>query len=384
MIKDVEKTKREGLEVDPVWRYRILPGGYSAESIVLDGMTTAFSQLALHEPDEFRALIEPIRRSPSETIQYLLIHGFSSNAARFADEGLYHLCERPERLNVGHLSDRRWTVRQLIEAATPNASPEALEGLENVLLGFYPNWEMSEGGSSRLGVAQYGLLEGIPGGLRSDAVESRLEELRQDFPEERPPAPSNRVVQRVRSPISEDAAATMTDDQWLSEMFKYGDEITHTSRDGEIFGGAEELSRVLEQEVKRDPERFSDLITRFRDDTSPSYFARVLRALRDAALDMDKVARVCERCDQIPGKPVGREISDLAAALGQGDLPPTLTDLVAWYATEHPDPEEELWRIPVPVTGEFPYQGDIFGHGINTVRGAGGWRRCTTTVGQAR
>ena len=169
----------------------------------------------------------------------------------------------------------------------------------------------------------------------------------------------------------------MTDDQWLSEMFKYGDEITHTSRDGEIFGDAEELSRVLEQEVKRDPERFSDLITRFRDDISPSYFARVLRALRDTALDMDKVARVCERCDQIPGKPVGREISDLAAVLGQGDLPPTLTDLVAWYATEHPDPEEELWRIPVPVTGEFHYQGDIFAHGINTVR-----RRAVGAVAQ--
>ena len=369
VIEDVEKTKSEGLEVDSVWSRRILPGGYSAASIMLDGMATAFSQLAVYEPDEFLALIEQIKQSQSETIQYLLIHGFSSNAARFADEGLYHLCELPARLNVGHLSDRRWTVLKLIEAATPHASPEALENLENMLLGFYPDWEMSEGGSDYLGLAQYGLLDGISEGLRSDAVVSRLEELGQNFPEERPSAPSIRVAQRVRSPISEAAAATMTDDQWLSEMSKYGDGITHTSRDGEIFGGAGELSRVLEQEVKRDAERFSDLITSFPDDISPSYFAGVLQALRDADLDIDIVARVCERCDQIPGKPVGREISDLIAALGQGDLPPTLMDLVAWYATEHPDPEEELWRIPVPVTGEFHYQGDIFAHGINTVRG---------------
>ena len=163
VLEDVERTESEGLEVDPVWSHRFFPSGYSAQSIILEGIATAFSELAVHEPDEFQALAEPLKHSQSETVQYLLIRGFTSNAARFADEGLYHLCERPERLNVGHLSDRRWTVRKFIEAAASHASPEAVERVENVILGFYPDWERSEEGRIFQGVAQLALLGGIPG-----------------------------------------------------------------------------------------------------------------------------------------------------------------------------------------------------------------------------
>ena len=375
VIDDTGSTKSEGLEVDQVWSRRVLPSGYSAASVVLEGVKTALSKLASLEPEEFRSLIEPIKESPSETIQYLLVCAFSSNTALFGDEGLSHLCVRPERLNVGHLSDRRWGVRRLIEVAAPHASPEGLESMESVLLGFYPEWEMSESGRSRYGAAQYALLGGIPLNLRSDAANSRLQELDLVFPGEEPSAPSStRVMRRVRSPISEVDAATMTDDQWLSEMPKYDDDSTGVGRvrfghDGEPIGGAEELSRVLEQEVKRNPGRFAELVTKFSDDLGPSYFEGVLRALSGADLDLDVVARVCERCHQIPGRPVGREISDLIAASGGGHLPPTLMDLLAWYATKHPDPEEELSRIPVPGTEEFQYRGDVFEHGINTVRG---------------
>lgn len=369
VVEDTAGTEREGLELDPVWGRRAFPSGYSADSTLLGGLTTALSALAVQEPEEFIALIEPIRQSRSETLQYLVIHGFSTNGERFADEGLEHLCERPERLNVGCLSDERWTVRRLIEAAAPHASPGVLDDVGHELLGFYPDWERGESGSERQGAAQYALMTGIPDHLRSEEVTGRIGELEEKFPGEIPSPPPARTVQRVRSPISEADAAGMDDAAWLRELPKYTNERPSLLPGGEPVGGTEELSRVLEREVERDFSRFANLVTLFPDELHPAYFKAVLRALRSADLDMDTVASVCARCQRIPENTAGAEISELIAGLGGVDVPPTLLDLVGWNATEHPDPAEEMWKTANPVTGDFLFEGDPFGNGINTVRG---------------
>ena len=369
VVEDTAETEREGLELDPVWGRRAFPSGYSAASRLLEGLTTALSALAIEEPEEFIASIEAIRQSRSETLQYLVIHGFSTNGERFADEGLKHLYERPERLNVGCLSNDRWTVRRLIEAAVPYASSGTLDDLVHELLGFYPDWERGESGSERQGAAQYALMSGIPDHLRSEEVTGRIGELKEKFPGETPSPPQVRRVQRVRSPISEADAAGMDDAAWLRELPKYTDERPNWLPGGEPVGGAEELSRVLERQVERDPSRFANLVTLFPDELHPAYFKAVLRALMSANLDVETVARVCERCQRIPENAAGAEISELIASLGDLDVPPTLLGLVGWNASEHPDPAEEMWKTANPINGDFLFEGDPFGNGINTVRG---------------
>ena len=52
------------------------------------------------------------------------------------------------------------------------------------------------------------------------------------------------------------------------------------------------------------------------------------------------------------------------------EVPVEALDLVVWYATHDPDPQQELWRTPASPGGEPFYGGDILGHGMNTARGA--------------
>ena len=122
--------------------------------------------------------------------------------------------------------------------------------------------------------------------------------------------------------------------------------------------------------MKKDPARFAELILRFPDDSNVAYFEAVLRGISDAILNAEVVVMVCERCHRIDGNPVGRAICALIANLGQVEIPSSALDLVAWYATEDPDPSQELWRTPASPLGDPYYRGDILSHGINTVRGS--------------
>jgi len=135
----------------------------------------------------------------------------------------------------------------------------------------------------------------------------------------------------------------MTDDQWLRAIAHYGHEVTF-ERHGALRGGVLQLSRQLESQVKEDPARFAALVHHFPDTTHPYYFAAVLRGLTDAHLDVETVLHVCQRCHRLSGHPCGREIPGLIAHFSLGSLPEDALALVAWYATEDPDPTEERWR----------------------------------------
>ena len=377
VVEDTAVLEDEGLEVDPAWTYRILPGGYSAESIVIESLAAALSNLALDEPDEFLRVIDPVRNSSSETLQYLVIQGFSANGAYFAEEAMNHLCENPERLNVGYLSDSRWSVRLLIEESTPHASPKALESLENALLDFYPSFERGPYGRRQFGYAQFTLLSGIAEPRLSQRGRIRREELQRKFPQVVPSPPAKMEVQFVESPIPQAAALRMKDEEWLSAISKYDREGVHTERNGGFLGGSVQLSRVLEEQVRQNPERFATLVARFPNDSDPGYFRAILRGLTNSNLDRETIERVCQQCHEVPGRPLGKEICDLIADAGHLDITPSLMDLVAWYATQHHDPDQELWRIPVPGTKDFHFRGRVLDHAINTVRG-----RAARTIAQ--
>ena len=49
-------------------------------------------------------------------------------------------------------------------------------------------------------------------------------------------------------------------------------------------------------------------------------------------------------------------------------MPPEALELVAWYATNDLDPDQELWRTQTS-SGDVYYSGDILTNGINTARG---------------
>ncbi len=369
VIEDCASQEPDGLLQDPVWYFRIPQSVYSIETALLHAMEIALSKLAIHHTDIYRSVIEPLRDSPYETVQYLLIRSLAANGPLFADEGIDHICNRPERLEIGYSSDPHWASRQLIESITPHCSDEKLNQLETLLLGYYSDWERSNPSRNQFGYAQFTLLSGIVETRRSEEVIKRLNEWRRKFGFQEPASPTPTEAQRVQSPIPEDAADRMSDEHWLSAIRRYDTGRSNFRQDGRLFGGAHELSRVLESEVKRDPGRFAELVLRFPDRANPSYFEAVLRGLTDTDVDFETILRVTERCHRIEGRPLGRHICDPIASSAQEEVPAEALDLVAWYATEDPDAQQELWRTPASPGGEPYYGGDILLNGINTNRG---------------
>ncbi|MCY4412146.1 MAG: ATP-binding protein [Caldilineaceae bacterium] len=369
VIEDCASQKPDGLLRDQIWSFRIFQSRDSIGAALLNAMETALSKLAVQKTDVFRSVIEPIRESPFETIQYLLLRSLAANGPLFADEGVDHLCKKPERLNIGYSSDSHWASRQLIESISPHCSDEKLKQLETLLLGYYSDWEKDVWGRKQFGYAQFTLLSGITETRRSEKAHKRLEEWRRKFGLQEPVSPAPTEMQVAQPPIPEDAAEKMRDGQWLSAIHRHDTDRDDFTQDGRYVGGARELSRVLENQVKREPRRFAELVLGFPDHANPFYFEAVLSGLRDTNLDIETILRVTERCHRIEGRPLGRYICGPIASSAQEEVPAEALDLVAWYATEDPDPQQELWRTPASPGGEPYFGGDILMNGNNTNRG---------------
>ena len=369
VIEDCASQKPDELLRDPIWFFRIFQSEYSIEDALLNAMKIALSKLAIQHKDIYRSVIEPLRESPFETIQYLLIRSLASNGPLFADEGVDHLCIRPERLKIGYSSNSHWASRQLIESISPHCSDEKLKQLETLLLEYYPDWERSTLGRRQHGHAQFTLLSGIIETRRSRKVVRRLEELQRKFGQQEPASPVPMEAQMVQPPIPEDATEKMRDEQWLSAIHQYDTDRSDFAEDGRFVGGALEFSRILENRVKHEPKRFAKLVLEFPDHTNPFYFEAVLRGLSDTGLDIEAIVKVCERCHRIEGRPLGRYICDPIANSAQGEIPSEALALVAWYATEDPDPQQEMWRTQVSPGNGYYYGGDILTAAINANRG---------------
>lgn len=369
VIKDCASQEPDGLLRDPIWSFRIFQSGYSIGAALLNAMETALSKLAVQQPDVYRSVIEPIRESPFETIQYLLLRSLAANGPLFSDEGVDHLYKSPDRLNIGYSSDTHWASKQLIESISPQCSDEKLKQLETLLLGYYSDWEKDVWGRRQFGYAQFTLLSGIIETRRSERVRKRLEEWRRKFGQQEPKSPEPMEAQLAQPPIPEDATEKMSDEQWLSAIHHHDTDERDFNQDGEYIGGALELSRLLEKRVKNEPRRFAELALQFPDHANPFYFEAVLRGISDTSLDIETIVRVCERCHRIEGRPLGRDICDPIANSAQGEVPAEALDLVAWYATKDPDPQQEMRRTPVSSGKGYYYGGDILNAAINTNRG---------------
>ncbi len=355
--------------LDPIWSYRYYGWGNTIKHTLLTAMESAMSALARNEPKEFEKIVESLCSVNFETVQYLLIRAYSANGERFADDAADYLCDRSARLKTGYVNNSYWATRQLLEAITPYCSDDKLARLERVILDYYPEWEKSAKGRNSRGYAQFVLLGGIIPPRPTRAVTSRLERWKRKFGMQSTPAPERPKVDYVKSPIPEDEAGKMTDDEWLKAIKKNSRDGMSAERRELLVGGALELSRVLERQVKSEPSRFAELIFQFPEDTHHYYFEAVLRGITDAGLDVRTVLNVCQFCHQLPDRPFGRWIPNAIASLAEFHLPNEALDIVEWYATQSSDPIREEWRTEAPGEGVY-YGGDASAAGMNSVRGS--------------
>lgn len=377
VLNVVERTADLDAKVpvpDKVWVYRSPNMDYGLEAALLSATEAALMRLAEDDPEELERVVSPLLESKFDTVQYLVVRAFTANGLRFANAAADYLCQGSYRLCTGYTSEAHWATRELLLAMTPQCSNDRLARLENVILNYYPLAELGPDRRRWRGWSQFVLLEGIDDQRRGTSSTLRLNELRRKFPDNTPSAPTGVISGFVGSPVPGSAVEKMTDGQWLAAIAKYADDEEARLVDGDQFvGGAHQLAQQLQRQVEATEasDRFISLAERMPDDTNPEYFDAVLRGLAASIelLNPQQVLVICERCHHLPKRPCGRSLVYLINKLAGVQLPERVLEMVAWYALDDPDPQEELWRREVS-DGQVLYGGNIESAGLNSVRGA--------------
>ncbi|MFW5421081.1 ATP-binding protein [Nocardiopsis sp. CNT-189] len=226
------------------------------------------------DPVEARPALERLAEDPHESAQWLLYQGLSGGGAAYAEWAGELLLQGRHRFLSGYSSNGVWAARQVLEAISPHLSDALFGRLEAEIRDLRFPWEQG-----RPAWYAFTLLSAMEEGRLSEAGRRRLAELRRAVGTERPPEPQGVITGRVEAPIPAEAAARMSDGNWLQAMAK------HTGR-GEgaspFKGGALEQSRVLQEQAKQDPERFARLALRLTAEVDPVYGDALLIGLGEA------------------------------------------------------------------------------------------------------
>lgn len=369
-VLDVIRETSEEFREDELWRDDLSPLRHYSDiyddldDCLLLGLEAAFTGLAREQPARFAALVAEQVDTRSDSVVHFIFRGFAGNPEYFADKAIDFVLADRRRFRVAYSSGSYWGTRQLIEAVTPYCSDGALERLSDAIMAFYPSWERSVAGHREHGLAQFCLLGGIDVATRSATVRRRYAELRRKFGED---IAEPRGIQGgvVHSPIPDQAAEKMTDEQWRTALARYDDE---RGRDWSDFlkGGAHQLSSVLEKCTTIDPVRFARFALTLPDATHAYYFDAILRGVgaSEHSVPLDLTCDLCVRCHALPGRPSGIWIGGPIVKHADEELPGELVALVTWYATKANNPESDR-DLAADSSGD-----QLLQQGLNCVRGS--------------
>ncbi|MBI2094929.1 MAG: hypothetical protein HYT89_02040 [Candidatus Omnitrophica bacterium] len=352
---------------DAVWSIALFDNEYeSAEDACRNTLATALQTVAKDKPKKLSDVVAELQRRDTYMANFLLLNLFAAGAAHFADPAVTLLCDQPWRFYCGFSESPHWIAMQLIKAVVSICSPENRTKLEKTIMSYSPDYERSAKGHKIAGRASFALLSAITPEYRSGHAQARYKELERKFG--KPDGPPLGVHGGfVGSPIKKEAAEQMTDEQWLKAIAKYDSEEREDRWNDFLKGGARELARMLRDFVHNEPERFSQLSLRFPDGTNPVYIDRVIDGLKGTNVSTKLKLAVCRKAYSESREECGRAISDLLGGI-QESLPEDAVQMLDWIATQHSDPEKDLWNVEA-TAGKPYYGGDIHSHGINTTRG---------------
>ena len=318
--------------------------------------------LGQNVPGALRIFINQLYDQQFYTANHLLMTFYLGESAAFADESLELLAAEPQRLNCGYSDSAYWISRQVIKRFSPFCSDEVFQKLESAVLSFVPPHEQNVDRLRWRGNTAYNLATSLMDTRLSAVAKTQIAEWRKRFKEPDGPPVGIRSF-FVGSPIKEETAQCMTDEEWLLAIAEYATEERKRDFEHPERGGALELARMLQKFTEEQPQRFAALAVQLPNTSHPYYFSHVLRGLKDAATSFDiklSVARLVFNLDQ-------NDCWQAAlAVLGSMDtfgLPEDAIEFIQ-RAAANPDPQTELWANNPPC-----YGGDILTYGINTVRG---------------
>ncbi len=347
---------------DRIWHKRILSEHTDIEDAYLIGCEKAMEVLGEEEPEALRPFIEQVLPHRLYIANFLLISAYTAAPKLFADEALTQLANDSNRLICGYSDSAYWTTRKLIETCSPHCSKEVIEKLEETVMTYRCPGEEGKDGFKSRGHVAFTLLSAIPKEKLSINAVGRLGEWKEKY---RAPKPSPRGIRGgfIGSPIEQNSAEKMTDEQWLRAIEKYNSAERIRSWDDPLRGGGAQLAQQLQGFVKNEPERFARLALQFPDDTATCYYMNVLYGLREADISSDLKLDVVRLVFGIEEEACLRPALDVLGSINDVMLPENAIAFIK-RAVQNSDPEVEIWDQETPY-----YGGNMLDHGINTVRG---------------
>ena len=357
---------------DAVWGIPFKTEHPKGETALLLALSEALNEIASERHADLPGIIHELRRRDTYVANFLLQSVYRAAASQFADEAVSTLCGQPWRFRCGYNDSPYWSTMELIKAVILHCKSHNLERLDTAILSYVGPFERPTAEQRRAGIrynwigrTSFCLLSSIPKELRSARANRYFGELERRFGAPDGP-PKGIVGGLVPSPIADTLAGKMTDEQWRRAIAKYHREEPTFFSTGS-GGGAHQLSQVLEKFVKDDPCRFARLGLTFPADANPVYLARILDGLRDASVETDLKLQVCRKAYTDSRRSCGKSIADVLGRVEE-PLPPDAVEMLLWLATEHKDPDKELWQRPAD-GGQPHYNGEVYTSGINSARG---------------
>ena len=370
VVRAVEATlfpQERDFPRDSIWSFRITGEYISLDAAYLGACEAAFEILGQQNPDSLRSFITLLRASRTHTANSLLLRAYADGGELFAEEAMALLCAEPARLHCGYHDSSHWTSKCLIEKLSPHCSAETFQALEAILSEYRTDYERSEEGARIRGRSNVTLLSALPPARRSARTSERLVELETKFGKS-DSAPRGIRCYTVVSPVPEEEAKDMSDDDWLATIAKYRGVGHHSDWEHPERGGEQQFAGMMQNFVKREPERFARLSLRFPTDINSCYWMNALYGLKEAAIPSAIKIEVTRRVFNLDDEACLKPAAELLSRITDEFLPPDAIEFLVRLATEHSDPDREMWRAEKE--GQTAYfGGDILTCGINTVRG---------------
>lgn len=351
---------------DNVWRTPSINGLGFVDNALIHGVRESLELVSKQNYNYLKRVLGILLAEETYIANYFVLNIFTCNAKEMADFAVEELTTNTWRLQCGHSESPYWMAMQMLEKIAPCCSPERLNQLENIILGYNPDYEKEAGNQEYRGRAQRAFLSTIPSTLLSADANRRFQELQRKFSYSEQ-EPKEFKAYTVVSPISKPIAKIMTDEQWLKAIQTYSKEERARDWEHPEKGGALELSRMLEMMAKEEPIRFAKLCLRLPLDSNTHYLSGCLGGLRETDAPSDLKLELCKKAFQDARDSHGRAICDLLGSIDDS-LSDDTVEMLKHFALNDPDPEIELWDGDA-TDGTVYYGGDPESHGINTTRG---------------
>lgn len=339
------------------WGYRWIDTAHDVDDHLFDAVDASLRHIAESDYEACLELVAALMAEENAELRFLAARALT--AGDDADVAIAWLVSDERNMSLGWASGHNVASQDLIRRHSPDCSDELFQVLENLLMHYVKPWERNADTRRWREHDQFSLLSAVARDRLSQSAQRRLQELERKF-EGVPPTEATPVeAYTVRSPIDDDNAEHMSDDNWLSAMRKYCDLRSYSRHDGDPSkGGAEQLANQLRDHAKSDPKRFARVAMRFDEQILAVCMRAVIESVAPE-LDAGDLAKLCQLARRLYGQDVGQAIAN--AVQEAQAINDDIVDLLIDVAQDD-DPSEEI------ADNGF-FGGDYLTAGLNCTRG---------------